>query len=74
MSKQYFEEDDLVEKVQSGEMSMLDYVTHHSKEWDEEYAEYCQERGLNAEAVSSADLFLQHKDRLMCQAQIDGDL
>ena len=27
MAKRYYEEDELVQKVQSGEMDMLDYVT-----------------------------------------------
>lgn len=74
MNKQYFEEDVLVEKVQSGEMNMLDYVTHHSKAWDEEFAEFCKERGLEPDSVGSADQFLQFKDELMCQAHIDGNI
>lgn len=74
MNKQYFEEDVLVEKVQSGEMNVLDYVTHHSKMWDEEFAEFCQERNLEADAVGSAEQFLQYKDELMCKAHIDGNI
>ena len=33
----YYPEDELVEKFQSGEYGWIDYVNHHSPEWQEEY-------------------------------------
>ena len=42
----YYSEDELVEKFQSGEYGWLDYVNHHSPEWQEEYTAFCQERNL----------------------------
>ena len=33
----YYPEDVLVEKFQSGEFGWLDYVNHHSRQWQEEF-------------------------------------
>ena len=43
---QYYPEEVLIEKMQSGEYGWLDYVNHFSAEWQEEYARYCEERNL----------------------------
>ena len=42
----YYPEDELVEKFQSGEYGWLDYVNHHSPEWQEEFTAFCKERDL----------------------------
>ena len=49
----YYPEDVLVEKVQSGEYGWLDYINHHSPEWQEEYTAFCTEKELrrNEEAA-----------------------
>ena len=49
-TSKYYPEDELVEKFQSGEYGWLDYVNHHSPEWQEEYTEFCKERGLTVES------------------------
>ena len=43
---EYYPEDVLVGKMQSGEYGWLDYVNHFSADWQEEYARYCEEKGL----------------------------
>ena len=40
----YHPEDVLVEKFQSGEYGWLDYINHHSPEWQQEYTAFCMER------------------------------
>ena len=35
-----------MEKVQSGEYGWLDYINHHSPEWQEEYTTFCKEKDL----------------------------
>ena len=40
----YYPEDVLVEKVQSGEYGWLDYINHHSPEWQEEYTASAKRR------------------------------
>lgn len=40
-SNKYYPEDVLVEKMQSGEYGWLEFINHHSAEWQEEYESYC---------------------------------
>ena len=42
----YYPEDVLVEQFQSGEYRWLDYINHHSPEWQEEYTAFCKEKNL----------------------------
>ena len=49
----YYPEDELVEKFQSGEYGWIDYVNHHSPEWQEEYTAFCRERGLTINEESA---------------------
>ena len=37
---QYYPEEVLIEKMQSGEYGWLDYVNHFSAEWQGEYARF----------------------------------
>lgn len=53
---QYYPEEVLIEKMQSGEYGWLDYVNHFSAEWQEEYARYCEERDLVIGNDSAAEL------------------
>ena len=52
--QKYYPEEILVEKMQSGEYSWLDYVNHYSAEWQEEYADYCADKGLTVGEDSAA--------------------
>ena len=61
---QYLPEEELVEKVQSGEYGWLEYINHHSPEWQEEFNEYCQDHSLTADE-DTAKQFVDYKDRLM---------
>lgn len=60
----YYPEDVLVEKFQSGEYGWLDYVNHHSAEWQEEYTEFCKERNLTVNE-ESAEQFVEWKGEQM---------
>ena len=51
----YYPEDELVQKVQSGEYGWLDYINHHSPEWQEEYTELCNEMNLVVNEESAED-------------------
>lgn len=74
MMKQYYTEEELVDKVQKGEINMLGYVTHHSREWDEEYDEFCQLEGLDPEEESSAEDFMRYKDEQLTHAHEEGEV
>ena len=60
----YYPEDELVQKVQSGEYGWLDYINHHSPEWQEEYTEFCNERNLVVNE-ESAENFIEWKGELV---------
>ena len=60
----YYPEDVLVEKFQSGEYGWLDYVNHHSAEWQEEYTEFSKERNLTVNE-ESAEQFVEWKGEQM---------
>ena len=60
----YYPEDELVQKVQSGEYGSLDYINHHSREWQEEYTEFCNERNLVVNEESAED-FIEWKGELV---------
>lgn len=60
----YYPEDELVLKVQSGEYGWLDYINHHSPEWQEEYTEFCNERNLVVNEESAKD-FIEWKGELV---------
>ena len=59
-----YPEDELVQKVQSGEYGWLDYINHHSSEWQEEYTEFCNERNLVVNEESAED-FIEWKGELV---------
>lgn len=60
-ANKYYSEDELVEKIQSGEYSWLDYVNHHSEEWQNEYQAWClaNEKSIS---VETAEEFVHYKD------------
>lgn len=60
----YYPEDELVQKVQSEEYGWLDYINHHSPEWQEEYTEFCNERNLVVNEESAED-FIEWKGELI---------
>lgn len=60
----YYPKDELVLKVQSGEYGWLDYINHHSPEWQEEYTEFCNERNLVVNEESAED-FIEWKGELV---------
>ena len=60
-ANKYYSEDELVEKIQSGEYSWLDYVNHHSEEWQNEYQGWCLENEKSI-SVETAEEFVHYKD------------
>lgn len=62
--QEYKSEDELVELLQSGEIGWVDYVNHHSPEWQQEYTVYCQENNLII-GEASAEKFVEYKGNLL---------
>ena len=70
--KEYYPEETLVEKVQSGEYGWKDYVRHHSREWKTEYEKYCRLRDLPMDDYTALR-FLDMKQEEMETALANGD-
>lgn len=70
--QKYYPEEVLVEKMQRGEYGWLDYVNHFSAEWQEEYARYCEEKGLTV-GDDSAAAFVRYKDEQLEAAMERSD-
>lgn len=70
--QKYYPEEVLVEKMQNGQYGWLDYVNHFSAEWQEEYARYCEEKGLMV-SDDSAEAFVRYKDEQLETAMERGD-
>ena len=70
--QKYYPEEVLVEKMQNGQYGWLDYVNHFSAEWQEEYARYCEEKGLLV-GDDSAEAFVRSKDEQLETAMERGD-
>lgn len=68
----YYPEDVLIAKVQSGEYTWLDYVNHFSSEWQDEYEAYCETNGLAIDQTS-AEMFVHHKDKQLEEGMESGE-
>lgn len=60
----YYPEDELVQKFQAGEYGWIDYVNHHSPEWQEQYTQFCKEHDLTINE-ESAEKFMEHMTEIM---------
>lgn len=70
--EKFYTEEELIEKIESREFGWLDYINHHSREWKEEYEEYCEQNGLSI-SDESAERFLHYKDEQLEAAMERGD-
>ena len=70
--EKFYTEEELIEKMESGEFGWLDYVNHHTQAWKEEYIEYCDLNGLSI-GNDSAEQFVHFKDEQLEAAMEDGD-
>ena len=68
----YYPEEILIEKLQCGEFSWLDYVNHFSKEWQDEYEIYCKEHSKTIGDESAED-FVNYKSAQLEEAMDTGN-
>lgn len=73
MKKKYLSEEELIEKMQKSEIGWLEYVTNFSEKWDEEFAAFLKEKGLEP-TDDSAQSFLEYRKELMEQGMEEGDM
>lgn len=68
----FYPEEYLIEKMEKGEYGWLDYVNHHSAEWQEEYEDYCRTNGISI-SEQSAESFVHFKNIQLEEAIERGD-
>lgn len=66
--RKYYSEQTLVEMFQSGKISWLGYVKHHSPEWSKEYVKFCEDNNLQQDD-QTAHKFLDMKDKQLEEGQ-----
>lgn len=71
-SIKFYQESELVQMLQDGEYDWLDFVNHHSPEWQKEYVEYCKNNGQIIDN-ESAEEFVDYKGRQLEQALVEGN-
>ena len=72
VKEKFYTEEELVEKVQTGEFGWLDYVNHRSREWKQEYTVYCKSRGLSI-SEETAEAYIELKQQQLEEALENGD-
>lgn len=69
---EFYPEEVLIAKLESGQYGWLDYVNHYSEEWQDEYIRYCREHTLSVGDASAAE-FVRFKDEQLETAMEHGD-
>jgi hypothetical protein len=70
--EKFYPEEVLIEKVQNKEFGWLEYVTHYSNEWKEEFEAYC-ERANRPQSEAAAKDFMDYVQQCMDSALADGE-
>ncbi|MCC8175991.1 MAG: hypothetical protein LIO91_06105 [Bacteroidales bacterium] len=60
----YISEEQLIERLQGGMMTKVEFILAYSPEWEEEYKQYCRQRGLGMDEFSAQN-FLDYKDDVL---------
>ncbi len=69
----FYPEEVLVEKHENGDFTWVDYISHHSEEWCDEYEAFCKENDFNEDDDAAALLFIEHKDSELEEAMAAGN-
>lgn len=68
----FYPEEELIERMERGEIGWLGFVNHYSPQWQEEYSEYCEKNGLQI-GDESASKFVHFKDAELESAMEKGE-
>lgn len=69
----YYTEETLIDLVQRGIFSWVDYVTHYSPEWEEEYYSFLREMGFSKSNQTALAYIAFREDLLETQME-EGNL
>ena len=71
-NQKFYTEDELVQKLQNGEIDKLGFIDGHSQEWQDEFVEFCQQRGMEL-SNDSAEAFHEWKGDQLEKAMEEGN-
>lgn len=69
---QYNSEEELIELLDAGKITQLDFVTHQSPELSKDFEDYCDDRGIEQDE-ESAESFLEMRQQIFDEAFVDGN-
>lgn len=55
-------EEDVIEQMQNGEMTYVEYIMQHDEDVRDEYEQYCHDNGLELESEDSAMAFIEYRE------------
>lgn len=67
----YYPEEVLIDLVQRGVFTWVDYVLHYSEEWREEFTDFCRHRGM-AMNDRNALAYIAFREDLLEDAMQEG--
>lgn len=67
----YYPEETLIDLVQRGVFGWVDYVTHYSEEWREEFTSFLAERGMEL-SDKNALAYIAFKEDILEEAMEQG--
>ena len=68
---EYYPEETLIDLVQRGVFGWVDYVTHYSEEWREEFTSFLAERGMKLND-KNALAYIAFKEDILEEAMEQG--
>ena len=55
-------EEQIVDKMQNGEMTYVEYINQHDEDFRDEYEQYCKDNGFDPQEEDSAISFIEMKE------------
>lgn len=68
----YYTEETLIDLIQRGIFSWVDYVIHYSPEWHEDYLSFCREQGV-AMSNQTALAYIAFREDLLAEGMAAGN-
>ena len=71
MKQEFYGEEGVIALIQERKEGMLFYVSHNTPKLYDDYIEYCNSNNMDSNLESSANDFLEYRDRQMEEAYCD---
>lgn len=72
--KDFYTEEEIIERKQNDVFGWFEYVYHYSPEWREDYMQFCEERGMDMKNEMNAKAYVFFRIDLEDEAHKTGDI